>query len=298
MTRRGGIRLVLIAAAGLAVLAAATERPMPVVYLNHVYRVLDPETFRAADSSEYLRTTFGAFERRTTKTGDDTWTGIYYYGENTYFEFLSADPARNRPVGQSGVAFGIEEEGGSAVVRKALDGLGIGKAETVERKRETAGKMVPWFHITGFEPDDPILVSWVMEYSPKFLKQWHPELRPGLSGILRKTVLERYQAKAALTVPPKDPLFRNVTAVRLALDPAHTEAFAKELAALGFRRGEGASWIGPDIRFDLVGASEKAHGIVAIEMVLTRKPEEAKTLTFGEGARLEIRTDGTAAFLF
>lgn len=300
---RTGIRLALIAAAGLAAAAAATERPMPTVYLNHVYRVLDPETFRAVDASEYLRTTFGAFERRTTKTGDDTWTGVYYYGENTYFEFLSADPARQRPVGQSGVAFGIEEEGGSAAARKALDGLGVGKAETIERKRETAGKMVPWFHITGFEPRDPILVSWVMEYSPKFLKQWHPELRPGLSGISRQAVLERYQAKAALTVPPKDPLFRNVTAVRLALDPAHADAFGKELAALGFRRGgDGGSgrvsWLGPDIRFDIVGATDKAHGIVAIEMALTRKPDEAKTLTFGEGARLEIRTDGTAAFLF
>ena len=95
---------------------------MPPVYLNHVYRVLDTETFRAADASEYLRTEFAPFERRTTKSGDDSWTGLYFYGESTYFEFLAADPKRDRPVGQSGVAFGIEEAGGSAAVRKALDG--------------------------------------------------------------------------------------------------------------------------------------------------------------------------------
>jgi hypothetical protein len=274
---------------------------MPVVYLNHLYRVLDKETFRAADSSEYLRTTFAAFERRTTKSGDDSWTGLYYYGESTYFEFLAADPARDRPIGQSGVAFGIEEEKGSAAVRKALDGLGLGPARTVERPRETAGKMVPWFRMTGFEPKDPILVSWVMEYSPSFLKEWHPELRPGLAGISRKAVLERYQAKAALTVPPKDPLFRNITAFRLALEPARAEAFGRELAALGFRResaGAGASWVGPDLRIDVVAAAAETRGIVAIEMALTRKPEEGKLVRFGEGARLEIRTDGTASFLF
>ena len=288
--------------AALTLIAATSETKMPVVYLNHVYRVLDPETFRAAEASDYLRTTFAAFERRTTKSGDDTWTGLYFYGESTYFEFLAADPKRDRPVGQSGLAFGIEEEGGSKSVRKALDGLGLGSAKTIERTRETAGKMVPWFQMTGFEPKDPVLVAWVMEYSTSFLKKWHPELRPELSGISRKAVLERYAAKAALTVPPRDPLLRNVTALRLALDAARAESFGQELAALGFRReaaaGGGTSWVGPDLRIDVVPAEGEARGIVAIEMALTRKPEEAKSVEFAKGARLEIRTDGTGSFLF
>jgi hypothetical protein len=290
----------LIAAAGVLVFAAAPESHMPPVYLNHLYRVLDAGTFRAADASEYLRTEFAPFERRTTKSGDDTWTGLYYYGESTYFEFLQADPKRNRPVGQSGVAFGIEAEGGSAAVRKALDALKLGDAKTVARTRETAGRMVPWFQMTGFEPKDPILVSWVMEYAPSFLKDWHPELRPGLSGIERETVLERYQAKAALTVPPKDPLLKNVTGFRLALDPARSESLGRELAALGYRReakGEGSTWLGPDVRIDVVPASGESQGITAIDMVLTRKPEEPKVLELGR-ARLEVRTDGTASFRF
>src|SRR5262245_33169909 len=150
------IAAVLLAAAGaIAGLAAASpsspESKMPPVYLNHVYRVLDAESFRAADASEYLRTQFAPFERRTTKSGDDQWTGLYYYGESTYFEFLQADSKRDRPVGQSGIALGIEEPKSSEAVRKALDalGLGLGKAKTIERKRETAGKMVPWFSMTG-----------------------------------------------------------------------------------------------------------------------------------------------------
>jgi hypothetical protein len=273
---------------------------MPTVSLNHVYRVLDVDSFKAADASEYLRTEFAPFERRTTKSGDDTWTGLYYYGESTYFEFLQADPERDRPVGQSGIAFGIESEGGSAAVRKALDRLGIGDAKTVERTRESAGKMVPWFSMTGFEPIDSILVYWVMEYSPSFLREWHPELRPGLAGIARKTVLERYQAKAALTVPPKDPLLRNVTGFRLALDSARRESLGKALAAFGYRhesKGAADSWLGPDIRIELVAESGEQRGIVAIDMVLTRKPPEDKVLEFGR-ARLEIRADGTASFRF
>ena len=273
---------------------------MPPVYLNHVYRVLDAESFRAADASEYLRTEFAPFERRTTKSGDDTWTGLYFYGESTYFEFLQADPERDRPVGQSGVAFGVEKPGSSAAIRSTLDSLGLGGAKTIDRTRESAGKMVPWFKMTGFEPIDSVLVFWVMEYSPSFLKQWHPDLRPGLSGISRKPVLERYQAKAALTVPPKDPLFKNVTAFRLALDSERAESFGKALAALGYRRearGGDVSWLGPDVRIDVVPTVGEKRGIIAIEMALTRKPPEAKVLELGR-SRLEVRTDGTASFRF
>ena len=297
MTRKSFALLLLMAAAA----GAAPEKPMPPVTLNHVYRVLDKDTFTAVDHSEFLRTEFAQFERRTTKSGDDSWTGLYFYGENTYFEFLAADPARQRPVGQSGVALSVEQPDGSAAVRKALEALGVGKVHSLERPREAAGKPVPWFRMTGFEPSDPILVSWVMEYSPRFLKDWHPELRPELSGISRKSVLERYQAKAALTAPVKDPLFKDVTAVRLALPAAQGAAFGRELSALGFRREPreaGISWAGPAVRIDVVPAAEGALGIVALDMSLTRKPEEPRTLELGRGARLQIRTDGTASFGF
>ncbi len=304
MTRGQSSLVVLIAAgaAGLTGAAAAPEPAMPKVDLNHVYRVLDKDTFSAVDHSEFLRSEFAQFERRTTKSGDDSWTGLYFYGESTYFEFLAADPARQRPLGQSGVAFGVEEPGASAAVRKALEALGAGKVRSIERPREAAGKTVPWFRMTGFEPTDPVLVSWVMEYSPKFLKEWHPELRPGLSGISRRAVLERYQAKAALTSPVKDPLLKNVTGLRLALAPEQVQAFGRELAALGFRgepKDSGVSWTGPSVRVDVVPAAANGpHGIVLLEMSLTRKPEEKKSIELGTGARLDLRTDGTAALAF
>jgi len=304
MTRGRSSVVVLIAAcvAGLAGAAAAPEPAMPKVDLNHVYRVLDKDTFSAVDHSDYLRAEFAQFERRTTKSGDDSWTGLYFYGESTYFEFLAADPARQRPVGQSGLAFGVEEPGASAAVRRALEALGVGRVRSIERPREAAGKTVPWFRMTGFEPDDPILVSWVMEYSPKFLKEWHPELRPGLSGISRRAVLERYQAKAAMTAPVKDPLLKDVTGLRLALPPERAEAFGRELAALGFRREPrdgGVAWTGPSVRIDIAPpAANGPQGIVLLEMSLSRKPAEPKTVDFGKGARLDLRTDGTAALSF
>jgi len=86
--------------------------------------------------------------------------------------------------------------------------------------------------------------------------------------------------------------------MRIAHDPKRAESFGRELAALGWRRetkGTGVSWLGPDVRIEIVDAAGDARGIVAIEMSLTRKPEESKVLALSDRGRLEIRTDG--AFL-
>ena len=66
---RLGAALVAVAGAALCLLAVAAPSParLPPVYLNHVYRALDRETFEAAEHSDYLRTEFAQFEKRSTK---------------------------------------------------------------------------------------------------------------------------------------------------------------------------------------------------------------------------------------
>ncbi len=295
-------------AAALAAVAATAALPggpsapkLPPVFLNHVYRVLDAATFGAADHSEFLRSELAQFERRTTKSGDDSWTGLYFYGQNTYFELLEADPARLLSAGQAGIALGVEEPGASAAVRTALGGLGAGPAVSTPRPRESGGRMVPWFLMTGFEPEDSELVTFVMEYDAAFLAQWNPEILPGLSGISRRAVLERYRAKAARAVPARDPLLRDVTGVTLALSPELARRLGVELAALGYRRdeeGPRTDWVGPDARITVVPSTAKSQGLAAIEMSLLRRPAERRTISLGPRARLEIRPEGTATLTF
>lgn len=298
----------LFVAAAMAAVAATAALPggpstpkLPPVFLNHVYRVLDAATFEAADHSEFLRSELAQFERRTTKSGDDSWTGLYFYGQSTYFELLEADPARFRPVGQAGIALGVEEPGASAAVRTALEGLGAGPAVSIPRPRESGGRMVPWFLMTGFEPKDPALVTFVIEYDPAFLAQWNREILRGLTGISRRAVLERYRAKAARAVPARDPLLRDVTGVTLALSPELARRLGAELGALGYRRdekGPRTDWIGPDARISVVPSTGKSGGLAAIEMSLVRRPAKRRTISLGPRARVEIRQDGTATFTF
>ena len=143
----------------------------------------------------------------------------------------SSSPPTRSATGRSARAAwpsAIEESGSSAAVRKTLDAAELGDAKTVERTRETAGKMVPWFKMTGYEPIDPVLVFWVMEYSPSFLKEWHPELRPGTF---------RHRAKAGPRALPGEgrahrsaegsPLLRTSRASVSRSTPRAAESFGK-----------------------------------------------------------------------
>ena len=75
------------------------------VFLNHLYVVPDLETYDAIASSDALRELI-VVEERTTVRRDLTYTGVYLYGRDTYFEFLK--PSGAFPEGSSGVAFGVE----------------------------------------------------------------------------------------------------------------------------------------------------------------------------------------------
>jgi len=44
-----------------------TPETVPTVYLNHVFIVLDPETYKEIAESEFMREEFSGFEQRTTE---------------------------------------------------------------------------------------------------------------------------------------------------------------------------------------------------------------------------------------
>ena len=87
------------------------KAPPAPVYLNHLYVVPTPETYKAVAENDFLEKNFGAFESRTTTRADKTYTGLYFYGEHTYFELLEPPKDGKAPETFSGVAFGAETPG-------------------------------------------------------------------------------------------------------------------------------------------------------------------------------------------
>lgn len=243
--------------------------------LNHFYVVLDHETYAAIEANPFLRKEFASFEKRTTVRRDSTYTGLYFYGTNTYFEFFDASTEK-RAVGESGIAFGVDASGAMPKVPGASAG---------EITRQWDGKQVPWFQrLSPAERVAPGIDTWVMEYLPDFLKQWRPELEVG-QGVSRAEVLKRY--KRALASNPPLPMLEDVTGLTIALETSEKERFLAWNSAIRTRFA---------LTFEPV--KDGARGIRRVEFRLRRPPPASTLMMFGLHSTLTLRPDGTATWTF
>jgi hypothetical protein len=174
------------------------------VLLNHFFVTPDRATFEAVGRMQ----AFGALEKRTTVRKDVTYTGLYLYGDHTYLELLQ--PGSDPFGAPSGVAYAIEEEGGTRRVSEALGA----EARTVTRGE------VPWFLLCA--PPRPMraLAEWTMEYLPAFFAGFHPEAPPARPGIARSDALTRYAASCGKLGEREQGLFADVAALEIALPVA------------------------------------------------------------------------------
>lgn len=289
------------------------------VFLNHPYVVVDRATWDALAHSEWLRASFAAVEERTTKRADASYTGLYFYGRDTYVEVLR-DGEAGFSAGRCGVVLGVDRVG-------ALDGVAKRFADAklnvfpVERTRELDGAQVPWFHMLGLEMPTSGLDVLVMEYDARFLAGWHAELAPQVhasqapegssraaakeaaapasSSVARRDVLARYAAAAKLGSERVTRPFQDVGAVVVPVTDAQRERLAAVARAAGWSvedvPGTAATRCrGPRIELVLKRGSETERA-VEFEFALAQPVEHAPMrfgkaeLTFsGRLARLSV----------
>ncbi|MDE2728322.1 MAG: DUF5829 family protein [Gemmatimonadota bacterium] len=211
---------------------------MQPVYLNHLLIFLDAETYRSIGASGFLNEHFASAEERTThdQATDMSWTGRYYYGRETYFEFM--DPGRTSWAPRDAIAFGIEQEGGSEDLAGRLERALKRDITRFKRKRRYRDQDIPWFWTVDIpRKDDARLISWVMEYDPGFLERWAPDLPPekpgaGTAGIARSGFLTRYRSAIGDDLPGR--LFRDITSVTVTLPPDEADLLEAELGVYGY----------------------------------------------------------------
>ncbi len=268
----------------------------PPLRLNHLYRVVDRETFAAARESTWLREVFAPSELRTTRRPDWSYTGLYWYGTSTYLELFEEGP--QGPVGSSGLAFALETPGDTAVVAAAWrNALGdVDERVVVRPMVAVAGSTapgdagVPWFHIAHAVPDRREgLHLWSMEYHADFLATWHPDVTDA-RGISRAEILQRY---ARVSGGPAAPLLDDVMAVRLALPPGargfleqHVSAFDATVRDVG---DDGRYVEGDDFALGITPASPSRQGVQDIVCRL-RRSVGRESITIGHSV---LEVDGT-----
>jgi hypothetical protein len=279
---------------------AQKKEPLPfAVPLNHFFLTLDHKTFKDVESSAFLRQEFAPTEERTTVRKDMTYTGLYFYGVHTYFEFFDSSQEKSRKTGDSGIAFGVEQIGAAQILEKlAADHLPMQIAPVT---RQFNDAQLAWFFMLA--PKNRSLYSgistWTMEYDTQFLSTWHTEIRDNNRGISRKEVLQRYVA-VLKDVPPK-PYLQNVLAMTLAADKASIEMLTKQGKLFGYSvdaEGEATILQGYDFALRIIPESALQHGIQQITLRVNRQPEKQTEFRFGAKSVLKFNGDGTATWSF
>lgn len=259
------------------------------VYLNHFYATVDSETYAAIENSDFVRHTFAVFEKRTTVRRDRTYSGLYLYGDTTYFEFFEAGKDQSpTPVG---VAFGVEENG-------ALERLAASwKAKAIEPALETITRQLDGADISWFVSLAPagaplgVVRMWMMEYVPEFLERWHSEV-PTAKGIARRDVLARYRA----FLQKDQKLMADVTRISVQV-PVAEETRLKSLAEAMGCRIENREIVTADARVRIVLPLDSRTGVRQIAMTVRAKPSSVQRFKIGTSV-LEVLPEGRAVWSF
>ena len=271
----------------------------PPVFLNHFYVVIDSATFKDIEQSPFLRREFAVTEQRTTVRTDRTYTGLYFYGTNTYFEFFDVASDASNQVGFRGIALGVDRVGELQSVGKELSSNFSMDQETITRQYN--GKQVPWFHAGKLKefPFGSSLAVWFMEYLPHFLNEWNPQPGTRNQGVTRKHILQRYGV-VLKDIPPK-PYFEDVIALTVAIDDAHRKKLSELCKLLGYSEqvvGDAQVFKGPDIELRLVPQTEESRGIRELTMRVSRKPKDKDEFRFGLKSVLKFEGNGLAKWSF
>ena len=270
--------------------------PSP-ISLNHCLIVLDSATFKAIKLDPFLRREFAPTEQRTTTRTDVSYTGLYFYGANTYFEFFDV---ANQPLGELGdsaIAFGVDQTGTLEPITAELKSeFSVGPAITREFKK----KQIPWFYMAVPEsfPSGSGLRIWIMEYHPRFLKEWNPQPDSTEPQVSRGQVLQRYTD--VLNDPPPEPCLKDVVGLTLAVDEPARDRLSELSKLFGYGvRSEGAATVleGPDVELRLIPQTPQARGLQTITMSINRRPDKSE-FRFGARSVLRFEDDGFASWSF
>lgn len=281
-----------------ASMTAPQPDSLPQVFLNHFYVVLDSPTYKAVEDDAFLRQHFAVNEKRTTTNADVTYTGLYFYGFNTYFEFFDIGNSPKDCVGDSAIAFGVDQPGSIKVLQEKLGPSLEPSLKSVTRLYQ--GRQIPWFFMATSRslPYEGRLSCWVMEYHPEFLGNWNPQPKGPNRGISRKEILQRY---SEVLNPVDEPRLEDVAGLTVAADADAANSLIDFCLHLGYqierKQNEDAVALhGPDFMLLVIPATDRVRGIREIKMRARNLAEREKERRVGQSVLKFVGPSATWSF--
>jgi hypothetical protein len=257
------------------------------VGLNHVYVVLDEETFAALRGSELLTRELAAVD-----TGLPTFDApradsqrLYIRGRTTYVEILGPRNPFNEPVGKIGLALGVDELALLGEVQAAWSASFGSAADRYEVQWKKATPPVPWYDVVQHRTtsSNPHLVLWASAYRPEFLPWLYPQ----------RSAFDNRGSRADFLAPLFRPerLFRDVTGLTVAIPEQLRQQVARQLEASGYRRsvrGEMLELQSSGWTLTLVEPSTHRRGLLSMTIAANRN--RAADIVLGPRSVIEFNT--------
>ncbi len=272
-----------------------TVEPVDVL-LNHVYVVVDSATYNDISSSKFIIHQFADFIQSTSSTEDDeTWTGTYLSGEQTYLEILNASQRDNSNASFCGLGFCTETIGDIENLKVLMQNKIDCDVNVVLRKKKAADTVFPWFKqiICEKYKQNYVMDTWILEYDQDYLKNMLPNGSSDDWGITRKHYNKRYFDDSRY--------LKDITGVTVALDKKNYEALVHKFEIFGYlviKDGIKTLCKGQGVEYKIIPASLGQVGIQKIKFSLLKAKEGEKLYTFGEDSKIIFYDNLTAEWYF
>jgi len=267
------------------------------VLFNHLFLSTDPVTYEAILKSDFLRSEFAVSETRTTVRNDypDGYSGLYFYGQETYFEFFDAANTIF-PLSSFGIASGLETKGQIEQVNDELNKFDVAVINPVVRQVD--GEAVPWFSavVGASSAKFKGAMVWAMEYDDEFIQKWLGYSSALDGSILQRDLLTSYAIKLKQEELHQRALMKDITGIDVRIEQQFLEAYRDQLKASGWKaktHGDCTHLTSRTTNVTLCPKSEtEPSGIYKMTFSLKREHSGPKEMHFGSS---KLKFDGKVA---
>lgn len=245
------------------------QNMLPEIALNHVYVVLDSTTYNHLFDAAFIEQQIGNVKAASVTTTDDSWSGKYLFGKNSYFEFFSPKSFEGAMEGDCGLGFITSTPGDIRKIEKHWRETSGDSIQTDTTKQVTDGKTQPWFYAlyrSSADSTEPI-TAWIMENTPEELKS------VGFSDEELKNKITWQQYAEKRNKKPFTKSFGYIQSVWLSLTDTTYESIKKSLTGFGLKQ-EDNIFFNDHIKIKCSTGTDPSPVLKQIEIELTEELEE------------------------
>jgi hypothetical protein len=228
---------------------------MKAIQLNHIYLVVDTETYESIKQSDLINSLAFAYEQKNSADNQTSWEGFYIRGKNTYIEFFYPQERYPR-IGISGIGMGVDTKGDLDVISEKLK-----KDHPNTKNGYFSRNEKPWFEYVAvndsyfFERNS----YWVMEYASECFSVNSKDISRAHYNE------EKYDSKKSLL---------NIEGFSIALKPEGVSILSSYLKSSGLDVHDHSYSTSENVKIQLSEEGECYKGIYQIEFSLNRPFED------------------------